>query len=35
MKVDPLLKGLARDPRYAALLRKMRLPALLTLSATP
>lgn len=35
MKVDTLLKGLARDPRYAALLRKMRLPAVLTLSATP
>jgi len=30
--LDPLLKGLARDPRYAALLRKMRLPAVLTLS---
>jgi TolB-like protein/DNA-binding winged helix-turn-helix (wHTH) protein/lipoprotein NlpI len=26
LKIDPLLKGLRRDPRYADLLRKMRLP---------
>jgi hypothetical protein len=27
MKGDPLLKNLERDPRYAAFLKKMRLPA--------
>lgn len=27
MKGDPLLKSLERDPRYAAFLKKMRLPA--------
>ncbi len=27
VKGDPLLKGLERDPRYAVLLKKMRLPA--------
>jgi hypothetical protein len=27
MKCDPLLKSLERDPRYAAFLKKMRLPA--------
>jgi hypothetical protein len=27
MKGDPLLKNLERDPRYAALLKKMHLPA--------
>jgi len=26
MKGDPLLKSLERDPRYAAFLKKMRLP---------
>jgi serine/threonine-protein kinase len=26
MKGDPLLRGLEADPRYAALLKKMRLP---------
>jgi hypothetical protein len=27
MKGDPLLKSLEQDPRYAAFLKKMRLPA--------
>ena len=27
MKGDPLLKNLERDPRYAAFLKKMHLPA--------
>jgi hypothetical protein len=27
LKGDPLLKSLERDPRYAAFLKKMRLPA--------
>jgi len=27
IKADPLLKNLQRDPRYAAFLKKMRLPA--------
>jgi hypothetical protein len=26
IKSDPLLKSLERDPRYAAFLKKMRLP---------
>jgi hypothetical protein len=26
LKADPLLKGLQRDPRYTAFLKKMRLP---------
>jgi hypothetical protein len=26
MKADPLLAGLRNDPRYSALLKKMRLP---------
>ena len=26
LKGDPLLKNLEKDPRYAALLKKMRLP---------
>lgn len=27
IKADPLMRGIMRDPRYAALLRKLKLPA--------